>query len=122
MQANTNIPWDTRESTPVERILDLRSSASSSKQEFPGISHRECQMAMVIIGQRYRKRYEEARIEEGDDAPVAVGKYMAQTYLKGVIDACGLYLSVALGMGDEEMKRRILEIDETVNDLLKGDS
>lgn len=38
MQARDNIPWATRESTPVERTLDLRESASSVKQE-SGFAH-----------------------------------------------------------------------------------
>ena len=33
MKVDKTIPWATRESTPVERILDLREGASSMKQE-----------------------------------------------------------------------------------------
>jgi hypothetical protein len=36
------VPCVTREFTPVERILDLRRSASSLKRESPGFSHGEC--------------------------------------------------------------------------------
>ena len=37
------VPWGTRESTPVERVLDLCESTSSMKQESPGFSRGECQ-------------------------------------------------------------------------------
>lgn len=43
MDSKQKVPWGTRESTPVERILDLHASASSVKQESPGFSHGECQ-------------------------------------------------------------------------------
>jgi len=33
LKADKSVPWVSRESTPVERILDLRESASSMKQE-----------------------------------------------------------------------------------------
>ena len=49
MQANDNVPWDTRESTPVERILDLRESASSSKQESPSLGRGECQSCVILV-------------------------------------------------------------------------
>ena len=38
MQARDSIPWATRESTPVERILDLSFGTSSTKQE-SGFAH-----------------------------------------------------------------------------------
>lgn len=48
MHSKQTVPQGMRESTPVERILDLHASASSVKQEFPGFSRGECQIADAV--------------------------------------------------------------------------